>query len=57
MSHKKSEQCSRNKTLIKMLSKNNMIKMNSECEHEHIQTEEKKKEHHPYKGTIIDYSG
>ena len=28
-----------------------------EREHVRIQTEEKKKEHHPYKGTIIDYSG
>ena len=28
-----------------------------ECEYGRNQTEEKEKEHHPYKGTIIDYSG
>ena len=43
------------RSFIKMQKKHDQD--GQEREHGRIQTEEKKKEHHPYKGTIIDYSG
>ncbi len=38
-------------------AKNNMIKMDRNVNMDVFKQKKRKKEHHPYKGTIIDYSG